>query len=84
MSTKFLQISEVSDLLDISTTTTRRLVKSGVLPAVRVGRQIRIDQRRFQEWLDRGMGSTKRAPTVLVRVSHPGRAELRSKVHCNV
>jgi len=40
--------------LEISETTARRLVKKGVLPAIRVGRQIRIDERRFQEWLDGG------------------------------
>jgi putative molybdopterin biosynthesis protein len=56
MSNKFLQISQVSDLLEISETTTRRLVKKGVLPAIRVGRQIRIDEKRFQEWLDSGGG----------------------------
>jgi excisionase family DNA binding protein len=51
-----LQISQISDLLEISETTTRRLVKMGALPAIRVGRQIRIDERRFQEWLDGGGG----------------------------
>jgi excisionase family DNA binding protein len=56
MSNRFLQISQVSSLLEISETTTRRLVKKGVLPAIRVGRQIRIDERRFQEWLDGGGG----------------------------
>ena len=54
MSNKYLQISQISDLLGISETTTRRLVKKGVLPAIRVGRQIRIDERRFQDWLDGG------------------------------
>jgi len=54
MSNSFLQISQVSELLEISDTTTRRLVKRGVLPAIRVGRQIRIDQQRFQKWLDTG------------------------------
>src|SRR6266404_1879870 len=58
MNSRFLQISEVSDLLDISKTTTRRLVKNGVLPAIRMGRQIRIDERRFQEWLEQGGGGT--------------------------
>jgi excisionase family DNA binding protein len=66
MSNSFLQISQVSDLLEISDTTTRRLVKKGVLPAIRVGRQIRIDQRRFQEWLDSGGGGPikQRLPSV--------------------
>jgi len=56
MRQQFLQISQVSDLLEISETTARRLVKKGVLPAIRVGCQIRIDERRFQEWLDGGDG----------------------------
>jgi excisionase family DNA binding protein len=52
MTNRFLQISDVSELLDISETTARRLVKRGSLPAIRVGRQIRIDEKRLQEWLD--------------------------------
>lgn len=60
MNNSFLQISQVSDLLEISDTTTRRLVKNGVLPSVRVGRQIRIDQRQLQEWLDNGGGGPNR------------------------
>jgi excisionase family DNA binding protein len=54
MNNRFLQISRVADLLDVSETTTRRLVKKGVLPAIRVGRQIRIDERRLEEWLATG------------------------------
>jgi excisionase family DNA binding protein len=65
MSNRFLQIAQVSALLEISDTTTRRLVKKGVLPAIRVGRQIRIDQRRFQEWLDSGGGPIgERLPSI--------------------
>lgn len=59
MSNSFLQISQVADLLEISDTTARRLVKTGVLPAVRVGRQIRIDQKRLQEWLNSGGGPNR-------------------------
>lgn len=51
---KFLQISRVADILEVSETTTRRLVRKGALPAVRVGRQIRIDERRLEEWLASG------------------------------
>jgi excisionase family DNA binding protein len=64
MSNKFLQISQVSDLLEISETTARRLVKKGVLPAIRVGRQIRIDERRFQEWLDGGGSAPLRSHAI--------------------
>jgi excisionase family DNA binding protein len=54
MNSRFLQISRGADLLEVSETTTRRLVKKGVLPAIRVGRQIRIDGRRLEEWLAAG------------------------------
>ena len=66
MNTSFLQISQVSALLEISDTTTRRLVKKGILPAIRVGRQIRIDRRRLQEWLDNGGGGLQnlRIPSI--------------------
>jgi putative molybdopterin biosynthesis protein len=66
MSDSFLQISQVSDLLEISDTTTRRLVKKGVLPAIRVGRQIRIDQRRLQEWVDGGGGGARKQPSPVI------------------
>ena len=62
MSSRFLQIEQVSALLEISDTTAKRLVKKGVLPAIRVGRQIRIDQRRLREWLDRGGGGPIKPP----------------------
>jgi len=65
MSNKFLQISRVADLLEVSETTTRRLVKKGALPAIRVGRQIRIDERRLEEWLaGGGSGLVKRSREV--------------------
>jgi excisionase family DNA binding protein len=55
-----LQIGQVSALLEISDTTTRRLVKKGVLPAIRVGRQIRIDERRFRAWIESGGGGIEK------------------------
>jgi excisionase family DNA binding protein len=66
MSNSFLQISQASTLLEISDTTTRRLVKKGVLPAIRVGRQIRIDRRRLQEWLDNGGGCPQKTRVPLI------------------
>lgn len=57
----FLQISQVSELLDVSNTTTRRLIKRGILPAIRVGRQIRVDSRQLEEWIERG-GKVKEQP----------------------
>jgi excisionase family DNA binding protein len=60
MTRKFMRISEASETLNISTTTIRRLIKAGVLPAVRVGRQIRIDRDRLREWLAAGGGQVRK------------------------
>jgi excisionase family DNA binding protein len=57
MNKKLMQICEVSLALGISNTTTRRLVKKGVLPAIRVGGQIRIDRNRLRDWISSGGGA---------------------------
>jgi excisionase family DNA binding protein len=66
MNNRFLQIAQVSNLLEISETTPRQSVQKGVLPAIRIRRQIRIDERRFQEWLEAGgSGSTGHRPRTI-------------------
>lgn len=39
---RFLTVQEVANLLRVSTMTVYRLIKSGDLPAVRVGRSFRV------------------------------------------
>ncbi|MFM7271344.1 MAG: helix-turn-helix domain-containing protein [Actinomycetes bacterium] len=39
---RFLTVQEVADLIRVSTMTVYRLIKSGDLPAVRVGRSFRV------------------------------------------
>jgi excisionase family DNA binding protein len=39
---RFLTVQEVADLMRVSTMTVYRLIKSGALPAVRVGRSFRV------------------------------------------
>jgi excisionase family DNA binding protein len=39
---RFLTVQEVADLMRVSTMTVYRLIKSGDLPAVRVGRSFRV------------------------------------------
>ena len=39
---RFLTVQEVADLMRVSTMTVYRLIKSGELPAVRVGRSFRV------------------------------------------
>ncbi|MGH7358551.1 MAG: helix-turn-helix domain-containing protein [Acidimicrobiia bacterium] len=39
---RFLTVQEVAELMRVSTMTVYRLIKSGELPAVRVGRSFRV------------------------------------------
>ena len=39
---RFLTVQEVADLMRVSTMTVYRIIKSGDLPAVRVGRSFRV------------------------------------------
>jgi excisionase family DNA binding protein len=39
---RFLTVQEVADLMRVSSMTVYRLIKSGELPAVRVGRSFRV------------------------------------------
>ncbi len=39
---RFLTVQEVADLMRVSTMTVYRIIKSGALPAVRVGRSFRV------------------------------------------
>jgi len=50
---KFLTIAEVASVMRVSKMTVYRIVHSGDLPAVRVGRSFRVDQRHVDEYLKR-------------------------------
>jgi excisionase family DNA binding protein len=60
MSPRLLQIPEVARTLAISESTARRLIKAGVLPALRVGRQIRVPEDMLLAWLVAGWGQPTR------------------------
>lgn len=47
-------VREVADLLGLSTGTTYALVRSGDIPARRMGGRWIVPKRRFHRWLDRG------------------------------
>lgn len=52
---RLLAAGEVKDFLNLSSTDqVYRLVREGILPAVRIGRQIRFDPDVLQEWIKRG------------------------------
>jgi len=49
---EFLTVAEVAALMRVSKMTVYRLVHSGELPAVRVGRSFRVPERAVHEYLD--------------------------------
>ncbi len=48
-----LTIKELSDILQISMPTANKLVKEKGFPAFRIGKSIRINKYRLQEWMDK-------------------------------
>ena len=48
---KFLTVAEVATLMRVSRMTVYRLVHSGEMPAVRVGRSFRVPERAVHEYL---------------------------------
>ena len=48
---RFLTVQEVADLMRVSTMTVYRIIKSGELPAVRVGRSFRVPEKAVHDYL---------------------------------
>jgi excisionase family DNA binding protein len=65
---RLLSIAEVARLLGVREARVYELAKSGTLPSVRLGRQVRIDEGRLAEWIRNGgaalPGGWKREPGV--------------------
>ena len=51
---KLLRIDDVAELLDVSRARAYELVREGLLPVVRLGRQVRVDPNKLEAWLDAG------------------------------
>jgi excisionase family DNA binding protein len=51
---KMLTLREVSDYLNVSPATVRRLVRSGQLRAIKVGRDMRFEVRVVDQWVAAG------------------------------
>jgi excisionase family DNA binding protein len=49
---KFLTVSEVAAIMRVSKMTVYRLVHSGELPAVRVGRSFRVHEKAVHDYLE--------------------------------
>ncbi|GAB3687299.1 helix-turn-helix domain-containing protein [Angustibacter aerolatus] len=61
MPARFLTLTDVSELLSISPAQTYALVRSGELPAIKVGGrgQWRVEQNRLEEYIDRMYAQTR-------------------------
>jgi excisionase family DNA binding protein len=54
MPARMLKLREVSNYLNVTPATVRRLVKSGQLQAIRVGRDMRFEVRVVDQWVAAG------------------------------
>lgn len=51
---RLLRMSDVAEVLDVSVARAYELARSGLIPAVRMGRQVRVEQRQLEEWIEAG------------------------------
>jgi len=47
-------MEEVADILNVTLPRAYELVRSNLLPAVKLGRQVRVNAERLQEWINEG------------------------------
>lgn len=59
---RLLRIPEVAARLDVTVQRAYELARTGSLPAVRIGRQLRVDPDVLQAWIDSGGQSTPLLP----------------------
>jgi excisionase family DNA binding protein len=55
---RFLTVAEVAEVMRVSKMTVYRLVHGGDLPAVRVGRSFRVEERAVHDYLDKAFIET--------------------------
>jgi len=46
-------VEQTADLLSVSTKTIRRLIKSGDIPHVRIGRAVRLKTQEIEDWVEK-------------------------------
>lgn len=51
---RLLRAQEVATILDTTSARVYALIRGGLLPVVRLGRQIRISERALEEWIAHG------------------------------
>lgn len=58
---EFLTVAEIAELLKLNQQTVRNWIDQGSLPALRVGRRVRIRRADFQAMVDRGYSGGRQA-----------------------
>jgi excisionase family DNA binding protein len=56
----YLTIQEVSSILKIHTNTVYKMCRQGVLPAVKIGKEWRIDRQKLSQFMERGVPTSSR------------------------
>jgi excisionase family DNA binding protein len=54
MSKMLLRVPAVAQRIDASKPRVWMLIRMGLLPAVRIGRQVRVDEEALEAWIKRG------------------------------
>jgi excisionase family DNA binding protein len=54
MTTKLLRLPEVARILDVNEDCAYKMAREGIIPVVRIGRQIRVDQSSLDQWIASG------------------------------
>ncbi|CCQ94097.1 DNA binding domain protein, excisionase family [[Clostridium] ultunense Esp] len=54
MEKKLLLVEDVAEILNLSVQSVYTQVREGIIPAIRIGRQLRFDPDKLQEWMDQG------------------------------
>jgi len=51
---RLLTAKQTADVLQVTLPRVYELAREGVVPAVRLGRQVRFDEAALQQWIERG------------------------------
>lgn len=68
---KLLTAQDVSIILRVTPHRIYQMARQGMLPAIRVGRCLRIDEAKLQAWLDRGGFCLEAEGQAYVAVAEP-------------
>lgn len=54
MPTKLLKLADVAKILDVSEARAYAMAREGIIPVVRMGKQIRVDPEALRTWIQNG------------------------------